>query len=198
MDQTQKAENRPAREGLVFSDDLALGDRMANRVLPLKLDEQLAKEIKTAVTCAMQNTFGAKVTSGDYETGEGIVSLMGDVSGVIGMVQNRLEATMIICLNFETVRDILPHVVGHSVSVTHEMTVDAVGEITNMIFGQIKTELNKRGYALKLGIPSVVMGRGHFVSQFHRGHYMIVPFYLDGQMFQVQIALHTPSRDDFS
>jgi hypothetical protein len=36
-----------------------------------------------------------------------------------------------------------------------------------------------------------VTGRGHFVSQFHRGKYMIVPFYLEGQLFQVHIALHT-------
>lgn len=163
---------------------------MSNKVQPLLLDEQLAKEIVTAVTVAMQSTFGIKASPGDFEVGDGIVSLTGDVSGVIGMVQDKLEATMVICLNFETMRDILPRVLGHSVSVTHEMTIDAVGEITNMIFGQIKTELNKRGFALKLGIPSVVMGRGHFVSQFHRGRYMIVPFYIDGQMFQVHIALH--------
>ncbi len=169
---------------------------MSHQILPLRLDESLAKEIKTAVATAMQNTFEAKVTAGDYEIGEGVGSLVGDVSGVIGMVQSRLEATMIICFNFETVHEILPQVVGSSVSLTQEMTVDAVGEITNMIFGQIKTELNKRGNALKLGIPSVVIGRGHFVSQFHRGRYMIVPFYLDGHMFQVQIALYTPAQDE--
>lgn len=169
---------------------------MTHVAQPLALDEQLSKEVTAAVCCAMQNTFDVKVAAGEYELGDGIVSLTGDVSGVIGMVQNRLEATMIICLNFETVRDILPYVVGHAVSVTHEMTIDAVGEITNMIFGQIKTELNKRGYALKLGIPSVVLGRGHFVSQFHRGKYMIIPFYLGGQMFQVQIALHEQRRNE--
>jgi chemotaxis protein CheX len=158
----------------------------------LVLDGQLSKEITTAVCSAMENTFGVFIVPGDYEIGEGMVSLVGDVSGVIGMVQDKLEATMILCLKFETVKGVLPHVVGDSISVTHEMTLDAVGEITNMIFGQIKTELNKRGYALKLGIPSVVMGRGHFVSQFHRGRYMVVPFYLDGQMFQVHVALHPP------
>ncbi len=163
---------------------------MAQKIQHLALDEQLAKEITEAVVGSMKVTFSVDVESGQYEVGEGMVSLVGDVSGVIGMVQDRLEGTMTLCLTFETVHDILPKVIGHSVSVTHEMTVDAVGEITNMIFGQIKTELNKRGYLLKLGIPSVVTGRGHFVSQFHRGKYMIIPFYLDGQLFQVHIALH--------
>lgn len=157
----------------------------------LRLDGQLAKEVTQAVINAMQTTFGVSITPGQAEVGTGMVSLVGDVSGVIGLVQDELEGTMTICLTFETVRDILPRVIGNSISVTHEMTVDAVGEITNMIFGQIKTELNRRGYGLKLGIPSVVTGRGHFVSQFHRGHYMIVPFYLEGQLFQVHIALYS-------
>jgi chemotaxis protein CheX len=157
---------------------------------PLGLDENLAKEITVAVCSAMRQTFSVEVTPGPYEIGEGMVSLVGDVSGVIGMAQAHLEATLTLCLTFETVRDILPQVIGKSVSITHEMAVDAVGEITNMIFGQIKSELSNRGYRLKLGIPCVVTGKGHFVSQFHRGKYMIVPFHLDGQLFQVYIALH--------
>lgn len=156
----------------------------------LQLDERLSKEITQAVCGAMQNTFGVTVTPGQYEVGRGMVSLVGDVSGVIALVQDELEGTMTLCLTFETVRDILPRILGPSVSVTQEMTADAVGELTNMIFGQIKTELNNRGHGLRLGIPSVVTGRGHFVSQFHRGQYMIIPFYLDGQLFQVHIAVY--------
>jgi len=160
---------------------------------PLALDDVLAKEISTAVSSALRETFAVDVAPGPYEIGEGMVSLVGDVSGVIGMVQSHLEATLTLCLTFETVRDILPQIVGKSVSITHEMAVDAVGEITNMIFGQIKASLGQRGYHLKLGIPCVVTGKGHFVSQFHRGRYMIVPFHLDGQLFQVYVALHGDS-----
>lgn len=162
----------------------------------LSLDDALAREITLAVTAAMQTTFGVNVTSGQSEVGKGMVSLLGDVSGVIALVQDGLEGTMTLCLTFETVRDLLPRIIGSAVSVTHEMTVDAVGEITNMIFGQIKTQLNGRGYGLKLGIPSVVTGKGHFVSQFHRGPYMIVPFYLEGQMFQVHVALYEHTMGD--
>lgn len=160
----------------------------------LSLDETLAKEISAAVTAALRQTFNVDVVPGQFEVGEGMVSLVGDVSGVIGMVQSHLEGTLTLCLTFETIRDILPQVVGKSVSITHEMAVDAVGEITNMIFGQIKSGLAQRGYHLKLGIPCVVTGKGHFVSQFHRGRYMIVPFHLDGQLFQVYVALHTSNR----
>ncbi|MDP9127671.1 MAG: chemotaxis protein CheX [Pseudomonadota bacterium] len=158
--------------------------------LQLMLDDTLAQDISGAVCNAVRQTFGVEAVAGPYEIGEGMVSLVGDVSGVIGMAQNHLEGTLMLCLTYETVRDILPQVVGRSMSITHEMAVDAVSEITNMVFGQIKSNLGQRGYQLKLGIPCVVSGRGHFVSQFHRGRYMIVPFHLDGQLFQVYVALH--------
>jgi CheY-specific phosphatase CheX len=166
----------------------------ATTVTPLELNESLAKEISRAVCTSMRETFGIEVVPGAFETGEGMVSLVGDVSGVIGMAQAQLEGTLTLCLTFETVRDILPQVVGKAVSITHEMAVDAVGEITNMIFGQIKRDMGERGYHLKLGIPCVVTGKGHFVSQFHRGKYMIVPFHLEGQLFQVYVALHENTK----
>ncbi len=157
------------------------------------LNETLAKDVIGAVTKSLSETFNVEVTAGTSEYGDGMVSLVGDISGIIGMVQSHLEGTLMLCMTFETMRDILPQVVGKSVSITHEMAVDAVGELTNMVFGQVKTELNQRGHQVKLGIPCVVSGKGHFVSQFHRGKYMIVPFHLDGKMFQVYIAMHQPS-----
>ncbi|MDR3424878.1 MAG: chemotaxis protein CheX [Alphaproteobacteria bacterium] len=156
----------------------------------LSLDEVLAKDITLAVIRSLRETFAIDVIAGVPEFGDGMVSLVGDISGIIGMVQKQLEGTLLLCMTFETVRDILPQVVGKSVTVTHEMAVDAVGELTNMIFGQVKNELNQREYQIKLGIPCVVTGKGHFVCQFHRGKYMIIPFHLDGQLFQVYVALH--------
>jgi chemotaxis protein CheX len=158
--------------------------------MQIALSDNFAKDITVAVTRSMKDTFGVDVTASPQEYGEGMVSLVGDISGIIGIVQMQLEGTLMLCMTFETVRDILPLVVGKSVTVTHEMAVDAVGEMTNMVFGQVKSELNQRGHQIKLGIPCVVSGRGHFVSQFHRGRYMIVPFQLDGKMFQVYVALH--------
>jgi chemotaxis protein CheX len=156
----------------------------------ITLDDLLANDISMAVCKAIHDTFGVDVVPGTFEVSDGMVSLVGDVSGVIAMVQNHLEGTLMLSLSYETVRSILPHVIGKFTAVTHEMAVDAVGEITNMIFGQIKSNLAQRGYHLKLGIPCVVSGKSHFVSQFHRGQHMIVPFYLDGQLFQVYVALH--------
>ena len=163
---------------------------MTNVQKHFSLDESLAKDIVAAVSRSMSETFSVAVTADPPEFGDGMVSLVGDISGIIGMVQQHLEGTLILCMTNETVRGILPQVIGGSVPVTHEMAVDAVGELTNMIFGQVKSDLNQRDHQIKLGIPCVVTGRGHFVSQFHRGKYMIVPFHVEGQLFQVYVAVH--------
>lgn len=162
----------------------------------LHLDEVLATEITAAVCETMRKTFAIEVVPGAYEIGEGAASLVGDVTGVIGIVQDKLEGTLALSLSYEVVRDLLPQVVGRSVAITHEMAVDAVGEITNMIFGQVKRGINGRGMQIKLGIPTVVTGKGHFVSHFHRGRYMIIPFKLDDQLLQVYVALQHNNKDD--
>jgi chemotaxis protein CheX len=165
-------------------------------VSPLCLNDALAKDIGVAVTRSLRETFGVEALQGTPEYGDGMVSLVGDISGIIGIVQMHLEGTLMLCVTYETVRDILPQIVGKSVSITHEMAVDAVGELTNMVFGQVKSELNRRDHQIKLGIPCVVTGKGHFVSQFHRGKYLIVPFHLDGQLFQVYVALHEEATSE--
>ena len=155
----------------------------------LSLDDNIAHDIMKAVIASIRETFGVDITASKQEFGEGMVSLVGDISGIIGMVQQQLEGTLLLSMTNETVYNLLPRVMG-SAPITHEMAVDTVGELTNMIFGQVKNELNQRGHHIKLGIPCVVSGKGHFVCQFHRGKYMIVPFQIQGQLFQVYVALH--------
>ncbi len=73
------------------------------------------------------------------------------------------------------------------------MAADAIGEITNMIFGRIKTELNERGYQVRLSLPSVVTGPSHFINHLHEGRFMLVPFDVEGDIFQVHFA-NSPRR----
>ncbi len=156
----------------------------------LSLDTMLANDISSAVARSINETFNVKIDPGSPVFGEGMVSLDGDVSGIIGMVQDHLDGTLILCINSQIVGGLLPRLLGSPLTVTNEMVVDAVGELTNMIFGQVKSELNQREHQIKLGIPCVITGKSHYVCQFHRGKYMVVPFFLDGRLFEVYVALH--------
>ncbi|MCL2474342.1 MAG: chemotaxis protein CheX [Alphaproteobacteria bacterium] len=157
---------------------------------PILLDDKLASDIKRAVINAIKETFNVPVEAGKVEYGQGAASLGGDMSGTIGIVQEHLDGTLMLCMGFDILSEILPHVLGKNIKITYEIAVDAVAEITNMVFGQVKTELNQRNHKVKLGVPCVVTGNNNFVSHFHRGRYMIVSFYIGEKMFQTYVTLH--------
>jgi chemotaxis protein CheX len=50
---------------------------------------------------------------------------------------------------------------GEEIKAIDESSMDAAGEISNQIYGFAKTELNKRGFAFGLSLPTVVTGGGH-------------------------------------
>lgn len=161
-----------------------------HKPLSTALGDQLAQDIIHAVNEALGKTFKVDVIPGRYEIGEGSVALSGDVSGIVGFVQEKLEGTLIICFKISAIHKILPRFLGGKVEITQAIAMDAVAEITNMVFGQIKTVLNQRGYALRFGLPSVISGDGHFISQMHHGRYMLLHFEMEGMPFQIHLALH--------
>jgi CheY-specific phosphatase CheX len=158
--------------------------------LTLALGDQLARDIAKSVTEAFGLTFGIDVKPGRYVIGSGAVPLHGDVSGIVGITQERLEGTFTVCFKIDTLRTIIPRLLGPGIDVTVDIAADAMGEITNMVFSRIKTELNERGHSVRLSLPSVVRGPSHFINHLHEGRYMLMPFDVEGHEFQVHLAIH--------
>jgi len=159
-------------------------------ILPITLNDQLARDITNAVIAAIGQTFATEVLPKTATMCSGSVTLNGDISGIVGVVQERLEGTLTVCFKMETIQELLPHLLGHDIEITSDVAMDAVGELTNMIFGQVKTELNARGHNVRFGLPSVVKGRGHFIGHMHDGASMLIPFLLGGRDFYVHFAYH--------
>ena len=93
-------------------------------------------------------------TSGDIT---GIMGLAGDAEGSICMSFKQKGALYVYSKLMAEDRDALAPEV-----------VDAIGELTNIISGQARKELQTAGITLKSSIPTVVVGEGvqlHFVSK---------------------------------
>lgn len=67
--------------------------------------------------------------------------------------------------------------------------LDAVGEVTNMVVGNIKTYLEDRLGPLGLSVPSVIYGRNFSSRTMSRTEWTVVPFKVAGEGHSVQIAL---------
>lgn len=67
--------------------------------------------------------------------------------------------------------------------------LDAVGEITNMILGNVKTTFEETLGPMGLSIPTVIYGRNFITRSVGRCEWSVIPFELDGGSIEIQISL---------
>jgi chemotaxis protein CheX len=117
--------------------------------------------------------------------------LLGDISGVIGLVADAFTGSVVISFPEETFLKIMSRMVGEEyTSLTSEIQ-DGAGELTNIIFGQAKVILNERGYNIQTALPSVIVGGDHAVIASGRAPRIVVPFTSDAGPFFIEICLST-------
>lgn len=112
----------------------------------------------------------------------------GDISGVIGLVSDAFSGSVVISFQKETFLSIMSLMLGEPITEINQETQDGAGELTNIIFGQAKVELNNRGFGIKTALPSVVMGENHTVLQMANGARMVIPFETDAGPFFIEIC----------
>jgi chemotaxis protein CheX len=90
-----------------------------------------------------------------------IIDKEATISGVIGTVGVTGKMNGNVYLNFSTklARDITGRILGSDpATVANEEIGDVVGELTNMVTGNLKSKMTDQGYNCVLSIPSVMVG----------------------------------------
>jgi chemotaxis protein CheX len=114
---------------------------------------------------------------------------VGDVSGIIGIVSESFNGSVVISFPENTFLKVMSSMLGEEFNELSKDIIDGAGEITNMIFGQAKIVLNEKGYGIKTAIPSVVTGKDHSLSALTKGPIVVVPFKSSAGDFFVEICL---------
>lgn len=103
----------------------------------------------------------------------------GEVAGMVGMVAGGMKGTLTISYQQDAIFRILENMLGEKCVELNSDVCDAVGEMTNQIYGTAKTTLNQLGYKFEMAIPTVI--RGHFsISKYHSGATLVIPFSVAG------------------
>jgi chemotaxis protein CheX len=115
----------------------------------------------------------------------GVVGFTGRLTGVIyvhttASFARRLTATLLQMPEAEVTEE--------------EMVSDAMGEITNMLVGQVKSRLCDRGMPCVLTVPSVVRGSNFSVEAMSSSPGCLLSFKADGQRLLVQCLLESNDR----
>ncbi len=111
----------------------------------------------------------------------------GDVTGVIGITG---EANGTISVTFEEacILKVVSNMFGEEMTELDDEVTDAVGEITNMISGHARRELEEKGRLFHAAIPSVISGKNHEIFHMGKGPKVAIPFSTEGGNFIIEVC----------
>lgn len=112
---------------------------------------------------------------------------IGDVSGLIGMT-GRKNGSFCISFKKECILEIISNMFGEKMEEINEEVEDAVGELTNMITGQVRKKLAELGTTYDAAIPSVISSKGHTIKHLSNGPCISVPFNVSDSYFNIEIC----------
>ena len=87
----------------------------------------------------------------------------GDVSGIIGFTGEQ-NGTVSVTFDELCILKVVSNMFGEEMKELNDEVSDAVGEITNMISGQARKELEEMGRLFHGAIPTVITGKNHKIE----------------------------------
>ena len=111
----------------------------------------------------------------------------GDVTGIIGLT-GVTNGTISVTFQEACILRIVSNMLGEEMTVLNSEIADAVGELTNMISGQARKELDEVGKVFKAAIPSVITGAGHSITHYSNGPRIAIPFFTDNGDFTIEVC----------
>ncbi|MBN2644278.1 MAG: chemotaxis protein CheX [Desulfuromonadaceae bacterium] len=147
----------------------------------------LQQEITKATTEIFETMIMVDITPGDPLT-DHIKSFKCSVSGVIGMAGD-CKAMLSIHAPENVAMSITSSFLGMDVDEVNDDVTDAIGELANMLAGNIKMVLGASGKNVTLSIPSCIHGEEYSLDTVSDADWVIVPFTIDAGQFLVEFQV---------
>lgn len=112
----------------------------------------------------------------------------GDISGIIGMTGSA-KGSLALSFSDSCILKIVSNMLGEDYSEINNDVRDAVGEITNMISGVARKNLEAQGFNIAAAIPTVVCGENHAIIHVLGGPSIVIPFETEDGPFCVDVCL---------
>jgi chemotaxis protein CheX len=150
------------------------------------MDVKLINPFINATLGVLETMAFITVTPGKPYVKKGNVAV-GDVTGVLGLT-GVANGTISVSFEEKCILTIVSNMFGETMEMLNDDISDAVGELTNMISGQARRELEQMGKVFKAAIPSVVTGRNHSIRHYSEGPKIAIPFSTDGGDFTIEVC----------
>ncbi len=114
--------------------------------------------------------------------------LFDSISGVIGLVGTH-KGVLAIHLPQNVAMAVTGSFLGMDVEEVNEDVEDAVGELANMLAGDVKTALAANGRDIDISLPTVIAGREYDFQPTGEAERIIIPFSCSAGNFSVELQL---------
>lgn len=148
---------------------------------------ELSSYISEATTEVFNTMLTMEVTPGETRS-KRERTFRGTISGMVGMAGS-CKGLVAIHLPEPVATHITGSFLGMEVDAINEDVQDAIGELANMLAGNLKGFLLRNGLELTLSIPSTVWGDEYTLDCPQEESGVIVPFALPGGEFLVEVQL---------
>ena len=147
----------------------------------------LQKHITDATTEIFETMIMLDINAGDPIV-EKINNFKCSVSGVIGLAGS-CKGMLAIHLPDKVAMSITGSFLGMDVTEIDDDVTDAIGELANMVAGNIKMILDEKGNNVTVSIPSCVHGDEYTLDTVSDSKRVVIPFKIESGQFLVELQI---------
>jgi chemotaxis protein CheX len=159
----------------------------------MNLHNLITESICAAAANVFSTMLGQELSKGEISTEQGSAEPNDGVVSFIGIAGTWAGTGSISCSPNLACR-ICSHMLMMEATAVDGEVLDAVAELTNMIIGSVKTDLEQHLGPLGLSIPTVVYGRNFKTKSAGHQEWIVINFIWDGEPLTVKMCLSPQER----
>ena len=120
----------------------------------------------------------AKKTTGSF----------GDISGILKL-SGEFDGSVAVTFLADCILGVVSNMFGEEMTEVNDEIKDAVGEMVNMMAGQVNTKMTEMGKTLKAELNTVTMGKDHTIEHISGHPVIIMPYKSNAGNFVLEVCL---------
>ena len=112
----------------------------------------------------------------------------GDVTGLMG-ITGETTGTIAVTFKEESIVKIVSNMFQEEIKELNQEVTEAVGELTNIISGHARRELEENGRVFEGAVPSVITGKNHEITHITEGPIIAIPFTIHEGEFTLELCM---------
>ena len=154
----------------------------------MSLQDLIVESIRQSAYQVFSTMLGVELRDGQFSLESGMPESNDGVVSFIGVAGSWAGTGSISCSPILACRICAQMLMTESTAVDEEV-LDAVAELTNMVIGNVKTDLESQLGPLGLSIPTVVFGRNFKAKSAGPTEWIVMRFQWDGEVLVIKLCL---------